>query len=193
MNRLHLVRHSLTRANEARLYCGWTDVPLSPAGRALAERLRDDQEWPRCEKFAVTGLQRTAETLKLLYGDVPAAVLPDLREMNFGEFEMHSYEELCARSDYLRWIEDETGDVACPGGESKNVFQRRVADCAAALLSRKDIGEMLILCHGGVIATLMQKWFPKAGRHFYQWQPPACGGYSIEIKNGAAMAFEMLK
>ena len=38
MRTLYLLRHSLTEANERRLYCGWTDLPLSPAGRALAEK-----------------------------------------------------------------------------------------------------------------------------------------------------------
>ena len=34
MNTITLLRHSLTAANEAHLYCGVTDLPLSSAGIA---------------------------------------------------------------------------------------------------------------------------------------------------------------
>ena len=33
-----LLRHGITEANEKHLYCGSTDLPLSPAGRAALRR-----------------------------------------------------------------------------------------------------------------------------------------------------------
>ena len=40
--RILLLRHGITEANEKHLYCGSTDLPLSPAGRAALRR----QEMP---------------------------------------------------------------------------------------------------------------------------------------------------
>lgn len=190
MNRLYLIRHSRTQANEEHLYCGWTDLPLTENGRKIAADLSETRALPEEIHFASSGMLRANETLLLLYGKTPEEILPEMKEMNFGEFEMHSYEQLLSRPEYIRWIEDKTGDLPCPGGESRNGFNRRVLCCANKQIERKDIKNLLILCHGGVIANIMEAWFPEEKRNFYEWQPGACGGYSITIENGKPIGFE---
>ena len=44
-------------------------------------------------------MKGTNETLKVLFGDVPFAEDPRFREIDFGAFEMHSYEELKERKE----------------------------------------------------------------------------------------------
>lgn len=188
MRALILLRHSLTEANERRLYCGWTDLPLSPAGRALAEQLRTERTLPVCDSYVSSGLRRATETLDLLTGKTPDVLVPDLRESHFGAFELRTYEALKDDPDYLRWILDETGDVPPPGGESRNAFARRVRRGGAALLALPGESALAVL-HGGVIARLMQAWFPGEGRGFYDWQPGACQGYRIEIAGGSPSSF----
>ena len=188
MTALILLRHSLTAANEARLYCGSTDLPLSPAGRELALKWQRDRPLPECDVYASSGMSRADQTLELLTGRAPDAVFGDLREMDFGAFEMRRYEDMLADSDFVRWIEDEGGDVCCPGGESRNAFHARVRLGGAALLALP--GESaVVVCHGGTIVALMEAWFPDVRRHFYEWQPAACRGYRIEI-NGRPTRFE---
>ena len=191
MNALYLIRHSLTAANEQRLYCGWTDLPLSPAGRRLALELRETRPLPACAARVTSGLARADETLALLTGRADRQSLPELREMNFGRFEMLDYERLKSDEDYLRWIGDEIGTVACPGGESAQQFNARVLRGGEALL--KLPGEdALVVCHGGVIVRLMQAWFPEVERNFYEWQPGPCRGYRVQIRDGVPMAFDSL-
>lgn len=190
MKRLYLIRHSRTQANEKHLYCGWTDLPLTENGRRIAADLRGKRALPEDIRFASSGMLRASETLLLLYGKASEEILPEMKEMNFGEFEMHSYEQLLSRPEYIRWIEDETGDLPCPGGESRNGFNRRVLQCANKQAARRDIDNLLILCHGGVIANIMEAWFPEENRNFYEWQPGACGGYMINIENGKPTDFE---
>lgn len=189
MNTLYLIRHSLTLANEQRLYCGHTDIPLSENGRQHAISLSESRPLPTFDRYATSGMKRARETLYLLTGVDNADAIDDLMEMNFGAFEMFSYEQLKDNPDYIRWIEDEAGNVSCPGGECKNSFRSRVTACADALIS-ENISSLLIVCHGGVIANIMQHWFPDEDRHFYQWQPSACKGYAIHIENGKAVSFE---
>ena len=51
MNTLYLMRHSLTEANEKRLYGGSTDSPLTEKGVAVAEGRRG--VIPECDIYVV--------------------------------------------------------------------------------------------------------------------------------------------
>ena len=177
--KLYLIRHGLTQANLQRLYYGKTDLPLCEEGiRGIRER-RDLGLYPEPAGLVLytSGLLRTEQTLSLIYGDVPHLVLPGCAEMDFGAFEMKSYEELKKDPDYIRWIADESGTVACPGGENNN---HALARFVAALSQLREMNQdALVITHGGVIARLMGQLFPKEPRHFYQWQPQAGEGYLL--------------
>lgn len=186
--KLLLLRHGRTPANEQRLYCGATDVPLSPGGRAelqsMAEGMRSlKQDGMLC---ITSGMERTDETLRVLFGAEPDIRDARLREMDFGRFEMHSYEQLRQDADYIRWITDERGVVSTPGGESRKDFHERVIAAAADIKQ-----DALVVCHGGVIAALMQHWFPGEGRHMYQWQPVHGAGYEV-VFDGEKRSFRPL-
>lgn len=187
MRTLYLLRHGLTEGNARRLYYGWTDLTLSEAGRASCQT----RPLPECDAYITSGLRRTDETLLLLTGHVPSIVLPDLREMHFGAFEMHSYAELKDDADYRRWIDDCMGPgvVRCPGGESQSEFRERVLRGGKALLETPWHTALAVI-HGGVIANLMAAWFPGEPRNFYEWQPGPCKGYSIIFEGDAPAGFE---
>lgn len=180
--KLVLLRHGMTMANERRLYCGASDLALTAAGRAELLRLRREVSYPDAadlEKIT-SGMLRSDETLKLLYGVEPDRRMPGFREIHFGSFELKCYEELKGNAQYQAWICDDTGDAAPPGGESANAFRARVF-AAVDTLER----DALIVCHGGVIAALMARWFPEEGRNLYQWQPGFGLGYVVELGPGA--------
>ena len=189
MNVLYLLRHSLTRANERRLYCGWTDLPLSAAGIRLAKVRALEAPLPPFDLRVDSGLRRAKETVFYLSNNNTDRSLSDLREMNFGRFEMRGYEELRDDPDYKAWIMDETGHVACPGGESRALFCARVLRGGGALL-RIPGERVLAVCHGGVIVTLMKAWFPDEERGFYEWQPGPCRGYRVVLDEGNPISYE---
>ena len=191
MNTLYLIRHSLTFANEQRLYCGSTDIPLSEAGRNHATETASARPITDFDSCATSGMKRAEETLRLLTGISGAERLPALAEMDFGDFEMRSYDQLKDNPEYIRWIEDTEGSVSCPGGESRQQFRLRVTACANHLITR-ETPSMLVVCHGGVIVNIMQHWFPNEDKNFYQWQPGACGGYIVQIKDGKPVGFEII-
>lgn len=180
--KLVLLRHGMTPANEARLYCGSTDVALSDKGRAQLRARRTRVRYPAIDGLEriTSGMRRTDETLQILFGVEPDRREPALREMDFGRFEMHSYAQLKEDADYQRWIADETGAVPTPGGESTAAFRRRVAAAFDAL--HRDA---LVVCHGGVIAARMGQLFPEEGRNLYQWQPDFGLGYALVLERGA--------
>jgi len=189
MRSLFLLRHGMTEANEKRVYCGSTDLPLSENGRAMAREIAAQRPLPACDLYVASGMARANETLKILTGRQPDRVLTSLSEMDFGRFEMLGYETLRHDDDYRRWISDADGIVPCPGGESTGAFRQRVLSGCAELLEIQW-KTSLVVCHGGVIVNLMEKWFPLEKRGFYEWQPGACRGWRVLFDGSQPVRFE---
>ncbi|HHW47232.1 MAG TPA: histidine phosphatase family protein [Clostridiaceae bacterium] len=192
---IHIIRHGRTCANEKGIYCGSTDIPLSESGaREILDYVKKGL-YPEAELFITSGMKRTDETLRLIYGDVDFVVIDDLREYNFGDFEMHSYYELANRHDYQKWILDEEGGVRCPCGESKNEFYKRVYRGFAEIIKeaeKRKAGSAAVVCHGGVIAAVMDRIFPDE-KNFYEWQPKYGLGYTLQYSDGKFTGYWPIK
>ena len=168
---IYLIRHGKTEANEKRLYCGSTDLPLSEVGR---EELQSFAYAITPERFVTSGMKRANETLEILFGNVPFSVDSRFREVDFGDFEMKSYEMLKDNPDYQAWISGDNEANVPPGGESGTQLTCGVLEAFSELPD----GTALVT-HGGVIAAIMAHLFPEAGKHRYQWQPQNGLGYEI--------------
>jgi len=186
---IHIIRHGKTIANEQRLYCGHTDLPLSEAGISQI----GDIEYPQnIDLFFTSGLLRTRQTIQCIYGPAHAQTIPQLAEFNFGQFEMKSYEDLKEQPDYQAWITDETGLVSCPGGENKQEFMKRVLAGYDILLEKSKQAQAVVLAtHGGVIASIMDYLFPGVC-NFYEWQPQPGHGYTLRYANGKLCNYEKI-
>ena len=187
--KLILIRHGRTEANERHLYCGSTDLPLSPAGRTALEDRRKTASYPSPEGMRVltSGMLRCEETLAVLYGDLPHTADPAFREMDFGAFEMRSYEEMKEDPAYIAWISGDNEESVTPGGESGNGMTERVLGGLDRLLSEGR--DTLLVTHGGVIAAIMARLFPEEGKNRYEWQPEPGGGYEIDLDERSRRAF----
>ena len=174
--RLYLIRHGKTAANEQHLYCGSTDLPLSEDG---VHKLREkNTEAIKGVRFITSGMKRTCQTLELLFGQVPFETDAHFREMDFGIFEMKSYEELKEQQEYQEWISGNNEENVCPGGESGNQMKERVLKGLETLLARNE--DVVLVSHGGTIAIIMETLFSEEHKNRYEWQPkPGCG-YLIE-------------
>ena len=170
---IYLIRHGKTEANERHLYCGRTDLPLSEAGRAELEKLHYDIENVR---FLTSGMKRTNETLRILFWDVPYEEDPRFREVDFGIFEMHSYEELKDTPDYQAWLTGDNDTNVPHDGESGVQMRERVLQALSEIQE-----DTCIITHGGVIAAIMEHLFPEERKNRYQWQPKPGYGYRIEM------------
>ena len=172
---IYLIRHGRTEANEKHFYCGSTDLPLTESGREALKAMHYEVGTPR---FITSGMKRTEETLRLLFGDVPHTVDREFREIDFGVFEMHGYEDLRARADYQAWITGDNDANSPPEGESGDQMRRRVVKAFRKL--QEENRDTVVITHGGVIAIILETLFPDCGHNRYQLQPrPGCG-YAIE-------------
>ena len=178
--RLYVIRHGMTEANEKRLCYGCTDIPLSEQGREKLAELKAEGIYTEADKYVTSSLMRTAETLSILYDRKPDIIIEEFNEMNFGEFEMVSYESLGESDEWRNWA-DGGSSAVCPCGESLDVFMDRVARGLKKLVS-VDTESVVLICHGGVIISIMNRYFP--GReNFYSWQPECGKGYVLDISD----------
>ena len=179
--KLVLIRHGKTAANEKRLYCGRTDIGLSESGAEELMLKKQEIDYPSKRGMTVltSEMRRCEETLRIIYGRTKHRVDARFREMDLGVFEMHSYEELKDRADYIEWISGDNESNVVPGGESGKLMAERVVTALNELIAAGR--DTVLITHGGVIAAIMSKCFPEECKNRYEWQPGAGEGYIVEI------------
>jgi len=157
VNNIVLVRHGVTRANEEKRYAGMTDFPLTPRGERQASSLTAAIGRIAPDALVSSPLQRAMRTADLSAGalGIDIATDPDLREVDFGEWENLTFEEISMRhpDGARQWIEGAT-DMSFPGGESMTGFAERVSRAMERLMeSRADT--VMAFTHGGVIGFML--------------------------------------
>ena len=178
--RLHLIRHGKTLANTQKLYCGVTDLSVSEDGMRELRVLKKKVAYPTASLHVVSGLRRTIQTANLLFDHPVLHPVTQLQEINFGAFEMQGYETLRWMQSYQNWIAN-IEQVTPLGGENKQMFVQRVRhglQAIEALCERHETNQVLVVTHGGVIATIMEEHFPQQ-KNFYEWQPECGRGYTV--------------
>ena len=177
---IYLIRHGKTLANEQHLYCGSTDLPLSDTGKKELAQIH--YPIPGDFRFISSGMQRANETLEILFPDRDYEIMPGFREVDFGRFEMKRYDQLKDDASYQDWISGDNEANVPPDGESGLQMTHRAI--SAFLRVVYEGMDAVIVTHGGIIAALMARLFPKEEKNRYQWQSANGGGYQITIKNG---------
>lgn len=168
---IYLIRHGKTEANEKHLYCGSTDIGLSEKGKEELCKLNYHITDVSC---LTSGMRRTNETFRLLFGEIPYNIESRFKEVDFGIFEMGSYEQLKDDPFYQAWISGDNEENVPPEGESGAQMKKRVLEAFNEIHE-----DTLIVTHGGVIAAIMEHLFPEEGKNRYQWQPKPGYGYAI--------------
>lgn len=131
-----LVRHGVTAWNHERRYQGHSDIPLLAGAEAGLEGLKQELGGIDFAAVYASDLRRCRETLATARPDLIDIMQPDvrLRELNFGQWEGCTYEQLKDNDNYRSWI-DHPQTVTPPGGESWQAFESRVMDLYAELLT----------------------------------------------------------
>ncbi len=148
---LHLIRHEKTAANLKRKYIGWTDESIvSMAGQF--------QILMQPTRVFGSDLKRCRETSELYFPMAQFHSFKKLRELNFGDFEMKTYEQLKDNEIYRQWIDSPTTTIP-PNGESFEHFKERVLHQIHQIVS--TAGDYCFVVHGGVIRFLLSIFSPK--------------------------------
>ncbi len=145
--KLTLVRHTTPDVASGTCY-GWTDLPVAPTFRDEAAAVSEALDVALYDRIYSSPLLRCCELARYCCGEREVILDDDLKEMNFGEWEMMRYDSCDDPrlsdffSDYLNF--------RCPGGESFRDLGDRVRRFISHLDSCDD--NVLVFTHGGVIA-----------------------------------------
>lgn len=157
---LLLVRHGRTRANRQGLFLGSTDVPLDRLGEAQADLVanRIAEEWS-ADSIVSSPMRRalaTADRIARRLALQPK-LMADLREMDFGDFEGHTFEQIVHLDPTFvaRLADIHDDDLAWPGGEQRRAFYQRVWSAFEQIVVENPGGKVVVVAHGGVIGAFM--------------------------------------
>lgn len=155
--RISVIRHGMTEANEKGLYIGTTDLSLSPKGAADLAAKMDEFVYPSVHKVYTSPLKRCIETADILFPYTDQQTVEDLRELNFGEFENKSIDELARREDYNEWLRGGK-DARPPKGESLEELTARTYKALHEIITDmmyEGLTHCAMITHGGVISNML--------------------------------------
>lgn len=155
---VHFIRHGRTDANIKKQYLSYTDQPIIDEEYARIAQLKEEGFFPEADMIFTSKLLRTQNTAQYIYPGRAFTAIADFDEMNFGKFELKSYNELQDDLDYRAWL-DSGSTIKIPGGESLEEFiARQKRGFINALAKAHDKKEISIVCHGGTIMALVSSY-----------------------------------
>lgn len=175
--KIYLLRHGRTAYNDQRRYQGQLDIPLSPEGEA--ELCAADFS---PELVYVSPLLRAQQTARRIFPDAPQEVVTDFAEMDFGDFDGRTANEMAEDAAYRAWVDG--GCLGrCPNGESREEFSARTCRAFEALLERSAAANrelLVVVAHGGTQRAVMSRYtLPKCD--YFALLPPNGGGYVLDV------------
>jgi alpha-ribazole phosphatase len=154
MTRLLLIRHA-EPDEDARGRCyGRLDVGLSPTGLASAERLAESLRAVELDAVYVSPRLRAVQTATAF--GASRIVDNRLRELDFGQFEGRTYDEIEREQPefFQSWMETPTL-VRFPGGESYAELRERVSAAVDDIVASNGDRTVALVSHGGVIRAAL--------------------------------------
>ena len=189
--RVVLSRHALCQGNREHRYVGCrTDEPLCEDGLAqararalLIKPVLASEGIAAPKDVYVSPMRRVNQTAAMLYPQANLVEVNDLREMDFGDFEGRSAQEMADDAAYRAWV-DGMCEGACPNGESRPQFISRT--CAAfesLLFATRDRGEqsLFVCAHGGTLMAIMSA-YAKPSRSYFDWHVGPCHGFICTVE-----------
>ena len=156
--RLVLVRHAEAEESARGRCYGTLDVGLSPLGRAQCAALEASLAEEPVAAVVSSPRVRALETAGAIARPHGLHVVVDegLRELDFGELEGRTYDEIAGTLPdlYAAWMTTPT-EVRFPGGESYADLKRRALAAVERLRSSHDGEAVVAVTHGGVVRAVV--------------------------------------
>ena len=192
---IYLIRHGHTTGTEADLLYGASELPVTEDGLREIACFADQGIYPDPENAAVwtSGMHRTEQTLREMYGDIDHRQEPLLREIDLGIYEMKTVDEVLEDDFGRDWLSGRITEPSFEGGDSHEGFVDRInrglwhlADLAA------DEGKTTVIAviHGAVITYIMNQAFPGVYENKWIWCPNPGTGYKLVIEGDKALSWE---
>ncbi|MBI4318840.1 MAG: histidine phosphatase family protein [Chloroflexi bacterium] len=184
MTRLILVRHGETIWNVDRRFQGQSDIGLNVRGEQQAELTAQRLSDEAIEAVYSSDLQRCLETAGIIARDRGLAVRarPELREINFGEWEGMTFQEISTHSPgYLDRMRADTESVRPPGGETWAEVQQRVDAIFGEIRHAHPIGIVLVVSHVNPLRVLICSLLGCVLSQMFRVRWSNCGVSIVEV------------
>ncbi len=159
LNRVYLIRHGQVEGYENYPFYGHTDVDLTETGILQMEQVSKRLRLTEPVAIYASDLKRAVSGARIVacYHDVPLYLLPELREMYFGDWEGLVFSEIQERfSNELQRRQENLARFQAPGdGESLNDFSERIAQCFEHIITQHKGDDIVIVAHGGVNRVIL--------------------------------------
>jgi broad specificity phosphatase PhoE len=156
--RLLLIRHAEVEARYQGVFGGRIDMVLSPCGHEQSAALAKCLYQKPFSSIYASPMKRVQQTLAplLVNGAPKPVILPDLREVDFGDCTGLAWEEVQAKFGVspFSWLEQ----LECNGianAECGETLQDRVEPCLRQILAAHSGQQVAVFCHGGIIRVLL--------------------------------------
>ncbi|CAM2827938.1 histidine phosphatase family protein [Erysipelothrix tonsillarum] len=176
-----LVRHGYTTSNEEGTYSGWSDVHLSKQGIEDLKQYRTEYVYPQTERYYTSDLTRTIDTFKIIYGaETPIfESSKELREIFFGD-----YEDVHGDQVSENYFDGFLVNKRIANGETLTEFSYRIISKLEGILKdmkEHDVESSTIVCHSGVIKTLLIFLGNRPFLDFREIHAPNGLGYILDL------------
>ena len=156
MTLITLVRHGQTDWNRARRIQGSTDIPLNETGRADARSAAGLLEGLTHHSIYASPLVRAKETAEIISAELglgAPALVPDMREREFGEGEGMLVSEYIEK--YGDWLSEVPGAETLDGVADRALLALDAIARDARRRSAPVAESVIVVTHGGVIRSLI--------------------------------------
>ena len=189
---IYLVRHGAIEVEgNGKCFLGQLDAPLSSKGIGQVRRLHDDLRDTPFSAVYCSDLKRSVETAAILTESRPDLVAfrrPELREIDLGEWEGLSFEEV--KSAYPEEFQQRGWDIVHyqpPSGESFFDCTKRVIPAFYNLLHTTK-GNILVVGHAGVNRIILCQVLGRSLADLFDIQQDYACVNLIHYENGAFTA-----
>ena len=143
--------------------------------------MKTEIDYPRVDKVYSSPMLRCKQTAAILYPEKDVQLVDNLREIDFGEFEGKTANELEHLPSYADWAAGRI--TAAPGGEENTEFAKRLCVGLNEIvrdMMANGVEHSAVIMHGGAIMMLLASCaVPR--KSMVEWTCPAGSGFSILV------------
>jgi len=188
MTRIILVRHGETEWNRVERFRGRADVPLNPKGISQAEATarRVAGSWSMTMIYS-SPLSRAAATAQAISArlSLPAKPCPDLTDIDYGEWQGKTPEEVRSRwSELLNAWYERPHTVRIPGGESLDDVRSRCSRALKEVAEAYPEGTVAVVAHTVINRVILLIVLGLGNDRFWRVRQDNCAINEVELDDG---------
>jgi broad specificity phosphatase PhoE len=181
-----LVRHGQTAWNAIEVFRGRIDIELDETGLKQAELLGEYLGQRELKAVYSSPLKRAVKTAEAIarHHRLAVEIAPDLNDMDFGEWQGLSLQEVRIQFDELlvAWT-SEPHRVRIPSGESLDDVRQRALTLVNQIVDKHE-GTVVLVSHRVVNKVLICALLGLDNSHFWDIRLDTCGMTTFEFTDG---------